>query len=217
MTEIRAMIDDDVTAAVRLHLEVLDMEFLSRFGPSFMASYYRAWMATAGGVSLVAVSDAGDVVGLLLGATAPSAHARAMVREHGVALASRMVTYALWHPALAKDLIVTRARRYLGGVARVIRSRWAPATPTAASSGGPAVAEITHVLVEPSVQGGGVGRALVERAVSISRDAGADEVELVTPPDLAAQHFYEHLGWQCEGSLRSRSGEEFLRYRLALN
>lgn len=216
MTEIRAMTERDVTSAVRLHLEVLDMEFLSRFGPTFMRSYYRAWIATAGGVSLVAVNESDEVVGLLLGATTPSAHARAMVREHGVKLASQMVAYALWHPTLAKDLIVTRGRRYLGGVLRILRSRFSPATPTATSAKGPVVAEITHVLVMPTLQGGGVGRALVERAVQISRESGADEIELVTPPDLSAQHFYEHLGWQCEGALRSRSGEEFLRYRLAL-
>ncbi len=39
---------------------------------------------------------------------------------------------------------------------------------------------------------------------------------LVTPPDLAAAGFYEHLGWQRTGELTSRSGEDFVGYRLLL-
>jgi hypothetical protein len=39
---------------------------------------------------------------------------------------------------------------------------------------------------------------------------------LVTPPDLAARGFYEHLGWIADGEMTSKSGEPFVRYRFAL-
>ena len=215
MVTVRALSDDDIAAAVGLHLEVLDMEFLSRFGPAFMRTYYRAWIHTPGSVALVA-RDEGEVVGVLLGATDPGAHVRAMVRHHGARIGARLVSHAIVHPRLAKDLIVTRGWRYTRGVARLVTARLSrsPVTPLAGDQ--PVVGELTHVLVSPSFQGRGVGRALVEGFVDAAREVGVGELMLVTPPDLAARHFYERLGWRCEGDMRSRSGEEFLRFRYHL-
>ena len=91
MVSVRQLVASDVDAAVSLHLAVLDMEFLSRFGPSFMRAYYRAWTTTPGSMSFVALDDTGRVIGVLLGATDPATHVRAMVREHGVTLARSIV------------------------------------------------------------------------------------------------------------------------------
>jgi hypothetical protein len=51
----------------------------------------------------------------------------------------------------------------------------------------------------------------------VCKNAGLNELVLVTPPDLAARTFYEHLGWRYAGKLTSRSDEDFVRYRLPLN
>lgn len=204
----------DVDRAVVLHLGVLDMEFLSRFGPSFMRAYYRAWIATPGAMSFAALDDAGQLIGVLLGATDPATHVRAMVRDHGVRLAGSIAIAAARRPRLAKDLIATRAGRYVRGVTRLVLSRFHRPAPAGADA--LRVGEVTHVLVDPSTQGRGVGRALIEAGVIAARAAGVDELVLVTPPDLAARHFYDSLGWRAEGSMTSRSGETFLRYRLAL-
>jgi len=189
------------------------MEFLSRFGPAFMRTYYRAWIHTPGSVSLVARDDHGDLVGVLLGASDPGVHVRAMVRHHGVRIGARLVGYALVHPRLAKDLIVTRGWRYTRGVARLVLARLSRSPATSPVVDEAVVGELTHVLVSPAYQGRGVGRALVEAFVDAAREAGVHELMLVTPPDLAARHFYERLGWRCEGDMRSRSGEDFLRFR----
>lgn len=204
----------DVERSVALHLQVLDMEFLSRFGPRFMRVYYDAWMSSAGSLHLVAVHD-DEVVGVLLGATDPAAHARAMVREHGFSLAVALATGAARRPRLARDLVTTRALRYARGLGRLVVARWRrrPATLTPLVK----VGEITHVLVDPAARGRGVGRELVEDAVRASRAARVREIELVTPPDMDAQHFYRSLGWTEEGALTSRSGESFLRFRLRLD
>ncbi|MGC8510004.1 MAG: GNAT family N-acetyltransferase [Acidimicrobiales bacterium] len=203
------MHDRDLGAVVVLHREVLDMEFLSRFGPRFLHAYYRAWISTPGAVALVALED-DVVVGGLLGASDPGCHVRAMVRDHGMTLALRQVGAALTDPRLARDLVVTRAARYARGLMRLVTSRWRP--PANVSPDGPVVGEITHVLVAHRSQGHGVGRALVEAALAAFRAAGVRSVELVTPPDLAARHFYERLGWRLTGELASRSGEPFLRF-----
>ena len=206
----------DLERAVALHLEVLDMEFLSRFGPRFMRAYYDAWASSPGAIALAATDD-DRVAGVLLGAIDPAAHVRAMVREHGVQLALRMLGAALTRPALARDLLVTRGLRYARGLGRLLLSRLRRADRATPEPGGPAIGEITHVLVDPSHQGRGVGRALIEGAIARARAAGLDELVLVTPPDLAARHFYDALGWVSEGSITSRSGERFLRYRYPLH
>ncbi len=201
----------DIDAVVALHRDVLDMEFLSRFGPRFLRVYYRAWMTTPGAVALVALDDNVDVVvGGLLGASDPARHVRAMVRDHGLTLALHQVAAALVDPRLARDLVATRAARYARGLVRLVASRWR--APASVGPSGPVIGEITHVLVARRTQGRGVGRALVEAALGEIRAAGVRTVELVTPPDLAARHFYERLGWRLAGEMASRSGEPFLRF-----
>lgn len=91
-------------------------------------------------------------------------------------------------------------------------------TPTArAGRTGPLSGEITHLGVDPNVAGQGVGRALVDAAVARAKQAGLDELVLVTPPDLPAGRFYQRLGWTESGRVTSRSGEIFVRYRLVLD
>jgi GNAT superfamily N-acetyltransferase len=238
---VRPLADRDLSAAVPLHRQVLDVEFLTRFGPGFLRRYYQAWAASPGGIALVA-TDGPNVVGVLLGATDPSGHARAMVRGHGTGLAVRMAAAAAVRPGLAYELAVTRSRRYARGLWRSLRRR--PSTSAGAGadadvgaapegtettsrhrSGGAApssaapssaVGEITHLLVDPAARGGGIGRALVDAAVAECRAAGVSEVELVTPPDFAARRFYERLGWVPVQDVVSQSGERFVKYRFVV-
>jgi ribosomal protein S18 acetylase RimI-like enzyme len=193
------------------------MEFLVRCGLAFMRTYYQAWVEAPQAIALAAVDERGNLVGALLGALDPAIHTRAMVRRHGARLVARLVVHALGHPALAKDLVVTRGRRYARGLARMVvaRFRRTPA-PSYAGTGDPTIGEITHVLVRPDLQGSGIGRALVDAAVVAGRSVDLDELVLVTPPDLAARAFYERLGWLAAGQVVSRSGEHFLRYRFPL-
>lgn len=212
MIRVRPLVDADLDAAARIHRRVLDMEFLSRFGPSFMRTYYGAWIHSTGSLALAAHDEDGRLVGALLGATDPAAHARAMVRHHGAAIATKLLAYALARPRLAKELIATRGWRYTRGLVRLVRSRFASSSAAPVADLGPVVGEITHVLVSPDARGRGVGRALVQESVDRARTAGVEELTLVTPPDMAARHFYEHLGWHCDGAMQSHSGEEFLRF-----
>jgi len=203
-------------SAAELHRDVLDMEFLSRFGLAFMRTYYQAWLEAPGAIALVAMNEHDNLVGALLGAVDPAIHTRAMVRQHGARLAARLVVYALFHPALAKDLVVTRGRRYTRGLARMAVARFRRTAPLLAGAGGLTIGEITHVLVRPDRQGSGIGRALVDAAILAGTNADLDELVLVTPPDLDARAFYERLGWLAAGQVVSRSGEHFLRYRFPL-
>ena len=215
---VRPLEEGDLTEAAILHRHVLDMEFLSRYGLGFMRLYYRAWMMSPASIALAAVDENGTLVGSLLGAADPAAQVRGMVRTYGMRLGIRLMAHAAIHPRLAVDLIATRGIRYVRGVARVIGARLRPSPPVAVGGDdSPRVGEITHLLVKPNLQGMGIGRELVAAAVSIARDAGRDEMVLVTPPDLAARGFYERLGWIVDRELTSRSGEAFVHFRLPLN
>lgn len=229
MVSVRPLAPSDLGASSRLHGEVLHMEFLARCGPGFLRSYHRAWLASPDGLALAAVDDDGAVVGVLLGAHAPAGHFRFMVRRHGVALALRLCMAALTRPSLARELVATRMLRYLRGLGRMAlavfrRKPPRPSSPDQATreaqpgetESPPKVGEVTHVMVSATARGTGAGRALMEEARRRAAQRGVDELVLVTPPDLAAGAFYEHLGWTRDGSLTSRSGEAFVRYRLPL-
>lgn len=68
---------------------------------------------------------------------------------------------------------------------------------------------LNDLFVLPSARGGGVARALMDRARRLGEETGAAGLELVTARTNApAQRLYESLGW--------RHDDEFLRYELGL-
>jgi ribosomal protein S18 acetylase RimI-like enzyme len=238
--DIRDLRPADTAASARLHSEVLDMEFLARCGPRFLGRYHRAWIDSPKGLALAAVDEQGRVVGVLLGALDPAEHVRTMVRRHGLSLMFWLVARAVTDRTFARELLTTRLSRYVRGVVRILASGVSTAlghkpspspgqrrAPPAATADQPAAAtpsgnrvptsgEITHLMVQPDMRGGGVGSELLAQAGRAGKREGLDEFVLVTPPDLAARTFYERLGWRLDGELTSRSGEPFVRYRLPL-
>jgi GNAT superfamily N-acetyltransferase len=224
-----ALLASDVEASSRLHAEVLHMEFLARCGERFLRTYHRAWIASDEGVALAAHDDSGELVGVLLGALRPELHFRAMVRRSGLALGFWLLVRAASHPTFARELVATRGARYVRGLTRIglaalrrsvrgigsLFGKSSGARVTERGSRG-AVGEVTHVMVHPASQGKGVGRALLDQVASLGRAADLAELVLVTPPDLDAAGFYDRLGWKRAGSIASRSGESFVRFRLPL-
>jgi GNAT superfamily N-acetyltransferase len=68
---------------------------------------------------------------------------------------------------------------------------------------------LNDLFVSPSARGGGVARALMDRARRLGEETGAAGLELVTArANAPAQRLYESMGW--------RQDEEFLRYELGL-
>ncbi|MHB1533807.1 MAG: GNAT family N-acetyltransferase [Acidimicrobiales bacterium] len=211
---VRPLRRDQAPASAALHRRVLDMEFLARCGQGFLTCYHQVWIASPAGLALGVADEEDRLVGVLLGSLDPGAHVRFMLRRGGWRLGLHLASYALIHPRLGRELLLTRARRYARGLARNLRRR--NGAPAAARNRSRSVGEVTHLMVAPEAQGGGVGRALLEEAQRRGRAQGLDELVLVTPPDLAARRFYEHLGWHADGEVESRSGEAFVRFRLPL-
>ncbi len=212
---VRQLRPADIPEAARLHAAVLEVEFVSRAGVPFLETYYQAWSGAEAGIALVAVAPDGSLAGLLLGATDSAGHSAAMVRNHGRQLTIGLVRAAIRNPRFGRELVRTRAGRYVKGVARVVRrDRSAPAAGSAAEP----IGEVTHLLVAPHWQGRAVGPTLLAAAEELAAGAGLHQLELVTPvDDVRARRFYERRGWSPAGEVTSSSGEDFVRYRRQLD
>jgi len=70
----------------------------------------------------------------------------------------------------------------------------------------PGVAYLSHLYVEPSIWGGGIGRGLADLAETAMRDRGFVRALLWTPTAAPARGFYERCGWTLDG--RERWGTE---------
>jgi ribosomal protein S18 acetylase RimI-like enzyme len=68
---------------------------------------------------------------------------------------------------------------------------------------------LNDLFVAAAVRGGGVGRALLDRARRLAEETGAVGLELATArTNLAAQRLYQSLGYRLD--------DQFLRYELGL-
>ena len=68
---------------------------------------------------------------------------------------------------------------------------------------------LNDLFVSPEARGGGVGRALMDRARRLAEETGAVGLELVTAvSNRGAQHLYESLGYRLD--------DQVLRYELGL-
>lgn len=70
---------------------------------------------------------------------------------------------------------------------------------------------IREVIVLPERQGQGIGRNMLD----LLRQVGADSIFAKVPVDLAANGWYEHMGFEHEGTETTRSGRELNLWRLS--
>jgi GNAT superfamily N-acetyltransferase len=114
----------------------------------------------------------------------------------------------LGHPATAAEVaerLAELARRDPDGLALVAESEgrtvgFVAAHLTPMLHRPRPVGRVTTLVVAPDHQRRGVGRLLLETAVTWCRARGATRIELTTGDARAEAHaFYEHRGWRREG------------------
>lgn len=212
--EVRPLLTRHVQGAVDLHLYQLSDEFITRFGKGFLIKYYEAFAQSPHGVALVAIEvETGRVVGTLLGSLRAAQHYRYVFRRFGMSLGLRILWSALTNPALARDILNTRLRRYVRGTMRLILKKFGARSLHRVET--ETVGDLTHLVVDLACRSQGVGSQLVRTYESLAFKANVNRIDLVTLPGNfgGAGDFYERLGYCCVGQHVSRSGETFLLYR----
>jgi N-acetylglutamate synthase-like GNAT family acetyltransferase len=75
---------------------------------------------------------------------------------------------------------------------------------------------VDNVAVDPGAQGGGHGRALLERAEELAAERGVGEIRLLTNVRMTAnREMYAHLGWE-ETEVRHEHGYHRVYLRKAV-
>jgi len=72
---------------------------------------------------------------------------------------------------------------------------------------------IREILVLPERRGQGVGAAILEQ---LKQTPGAVALFAKCPANLAANGWYERMGFECEGTETTRTGRELRLWRLRL-
>jgi len=182
---------------VAVHLRAFPSFFLSFLGPRFLREFYGSFLVDPMGRGFVAVDGGGRVLGVVVGPLNPAGYFKRLLKRRWWAFCVASAGAVLRRPAVVPRLF--RAVLYRGE-----------------APGGPVRALLSSIAVDPQVQGGGVGRKLVERWVAEVRAAGAGGCFLATDADgnEAVNAFYRKLGWKLESSYSTKEWRRMNRYVL---
>ena len=176
VVSIRKMKPSDAASIARLHAAAIELGFLSRLGPNFLASLYQGISESEGSHVFVA-DDGGDVLGFCAYTRdVDSMYRDVLGRRWGRLLVA--VFLRLLDPRLAKEVWDTL--RY----------------PTKQAAQHLPPAEILSIAVSEGSRGGGVGRLLLEQALHQAALDGQREIKVLAGAELGdANRFYEQCGF----------------------
>ena len=171
------MAADDTKAVVAIHLAAFPGFFLTFLGPRFLRLLYSEAVA-CGEIAIVAEA-AGRPVGFVMGSAKPGGFYGQLVRRRLLAFALAALPAVARRPGIV--LRVARALR------RPAEGRKPEGTATLMSLG-----------VDPTAQGLGAGRALVQAFLEAAGRRGACKVDLTTDQDgnERTNRFYAALGFR---------------------
>lgn len=178
-----------------MHLSAFPGFFLTFLGPRFLAEFYRAFLSEPTAIAVVAESDVGCICGVVVGTLAPAGFFKRLLRKRWWAFALASLSALLRKPSIASRLIGALAYR---GEAPEDAKR----------------ALLSSVGVDPSCQGGGVGRRLVQCWLTEAKRRGAIGCYLTTDAQAndAVNSFYCRLGWKLESTYATPQERIMNRY-----
>jgi len=188
--KIRSMQRGDLDAVVAIHVAAFPRFFLTFLGPRFLRLFYAAVIAD--GIALVATID-DRVAGFVVGMLDSRSFYRRLLLKRFVHVAIAILPVVLRHPST----FLRVARR---GVGRAFQP--APG------------AELMSLAVHPREQHRGLGRALVEAFVARVREAGEENLWLITDAadNDGVKKFYETLGFTARRSFTNAEGRALVEY-----
>ena len=180
----------DLAEVARVHISAFPESELGRMGPEAVRrSYLWQFEGPHDLTALGAWSD-GVLVGFLFGGVFRGSTIGFVKRERWFLLGQ-----VLRHPGV----IVRRASLGRLKLAAKLLVRRTPAPPASERPEAvpPDAFGVLSIAVDPSVQGGGVGRLLMAAAEAAARDSGFSRMHLTVHPDNdQGVRFYETDGWE---------------------
>lgn len=179
----------DVPRCADLHVHAFPGFFLSALGPAFLREFYAGHLADPDAVSVVATDADGNVLGVVVGSSRPSAFFRRLLFRRWYAFAMASVGLVLRRPTVVPRL--ARAVMYRG---------YSPSDMAGAL--------LSSICVDPKMQGLSIGsRLIADWTVELVR-RGKTRAYLFTDRDSndLANAFYVRAGWKKESSFLTREG-----------
>lgn len=194
---IRPLIDSDLKAVVKIHLQSFPAFFLSFLGPRFLELFYRSFLEDPSGIGFVAVNGNGRVIGSVVGPMVPGGFFKRLIRRCWWAFSLASVSALLSRPWIAPRLL--RALWYRGD---------------APDDGSVLRALLSSISVAPEAQGQGVGQELVNAWLFEVKRRGGLGAFLTTDAEdnEAVNRFYQRLGWKLGGFFTTAQGRRMNRY-----
>jgi GNAT superfamily N-acetyltransferase len=194
------MRESHIREAVRTHLQAFPNFFLSFLGSTFLNEFYRAFLQDRDAIALVAEDPDGGFGGVIVGTIAPQGFFKRLLIRRFLAFFRASVAAFLRRPSIARRLL--RALRYRGESSTDIPR-----------------ALLSSVAVEPSRQGGGVGRLLVLQWLASVQARGCFGCYLTTDAlgNEKVNAFYRHTGWRLEATYATPEGRRMNRYLFDFN
>jgi ribosomal protein S18 acetylase RimI-like enzyme len=183
MVQLRVATARDLRAVVQVHARAFPGFLMTLLGPGFLRIYYETLLRHEGSIFIVASSGSG-IAGFAAGFVDPGSFYRAFRRRRFLALIAA-IPHCIVRPGIWPRLLES------AGQANA-RSRNQCRTD----------AELASIAVVPGLEGGGLGRRLLEAFVGAATERGANNVRLTT--DAAGNdrvnRFYEQAGFTRTGT-----------------
>jgi GNAT superfamily N-acetyltransferase len=193
--EITTMSSSHINSVVQIHLRAFPIFFLSFLGPRFLREFYSSFLVDSQGVGFVALSSAGQILGVIVGPVDPRGYFKRLLKRRWWKFCMASIAAVVQRPSCIPRLF--RAVFYRGE-----------------SPAGVQRALLSSVAVDPNVQSVGVGKKLVEHWLREVRRRGATGCYLTTDAEgnEKVNQFYQSLHWRIDGVYLTPEGRRMHRY-----
>lgn len=158
---IRKATSKDIKGIVDVHCSAFKGFFLTELGSNFLQLYYSSYLKEPSAVLLVAEKD-GEVVGFSSATSLSAGFNTRLVKKEFLRYALRGCMIALTNPKALVNLA----------------KNWSHRDPSVVDNGD--YAELMSIAVSPSVQGGGIGKLLIQETEEVMKSFNASRFSLTT-------------------------------------
>lgn len=184
----------DIKGIVDVHCSAFKGFFLTELGNNFLQLYYSSYFKEPSAVLLVAEKE-GEVVGFSSAASSSAGFNTRLVKNDFMKYALRGCVIALSKPKALFNL----------------SKNWSHRDPSVMDKGD--YAELMSIAVSPNVQGGGIGKLLIQETEEMVKNLSASRFSLTTDyyNNEATIAFYKRCGYEVMYEFTAYPNRKMLR------